>query len=110
MFASHSHGYERFVPLRVDLSSGSPVAVPDDENGVVHIVAAGGGMRLYDITPHDTHAAYAKEYHIVKVEVAGAVAKCSVIRAHDGALLDTFELRSRRDACPVPPEETARGK
>ncbi len=50
-FSGHSHGYERFVPLRVDLSSGSPVAVRDDQNGVVYVVAAGGYWRVYDSRP-----------------------------------------------------------
>jgi len=96
VFAGHSHGYERFVPLRVDLSGGSPVAVADETNGVVHIVTAGGGMPLYDITEHETHAVIAKEFHFVKIEVRGDTAKCSAIRAGDGKLLDVFELKSRR--------------
>jgi len=94
--SGHSHGYERFVPLRVDMSSGSPVAVPDEERGVVYVVAAGGWRSLYDITRHETHAAIAKEYHFVKIEVSGDRATCSAIRAGDGKLLDTFELKSRR--------------
>ena len=94
--SGHSHGYERFVPQRVDLSSGSPVAVPDEENGVVYVVAAGGWKNLYDIARHETHAATAKEYHFVKIDVVGDRAKFSAIRAGDGKLLDTFEVTSRR--------------
>jgi hypothetical protein len=94
--SGHSHGYERFVPLRVDLSSGSPVAVRDEQNGVVYVVAAGGWRSLYDIASHETHAAIAKEYHFVKIDVVGDRAKFSVIRAGDGKLLDSFEVKSRR--------------
>ena len=94
--SGHSHGYERFVPLRVDMSSGSPVAVRDEQNGVVYVVAAGGWRNLYDITRHETHAAIAKEYHFLQVDVDGDVAKFTAVRAQDGRALDTFEVKSRR--------------
>lgn len=96
VFMGHSHGYERFVPLRVDLSSGSPAGVPDEQNGVVYIVTAGGGMPLYDIERAKTHAALAKAFHFVRVDVDGDIARCTVIEAKDGRVLDSFELKSRR--------------
>lgn len=96
VFMGHSHGYERFVPFHVDLSSGNPVAVPDEKNGVVYIVTAGGGMPLYDITPDQTHAAIAKAFHFVRVDVHGDTASCSVIEAKTGRVLDSFGLKSRR--------------
>ena len=55
-FSGHSHGCERFVPLRVDLSSGSPVPVRDDQNGVVYVVATGNHREVYDVTPNPNHA------------------------------------------------------
>ncbi|MCJ7796556.1 MAG: metallophosphoesterase, partial [Thermoleophilia bacterium] len=96
VFSGHSHSYERFVPLRVDVSSGKPVAVPDEKNGVVYIVTAGGGMPLYDITPNPTHAATAKAFHFIRVDVDGEIVKCTVIEAKTGKVLDSFELKSRR--------------
>lgn len=96
VFSGHSHSYERFVPLRVDLSSGRPVAVPDEKNGVVYIVTAGGGMPLYDITPNPMHAATAKAFHFVRVEVNGESVRCTVIEAETGKVLDSFQLKSRR--------------
>jgi len=96
VFSGHSHGYERFQPLRVDLSSGRSAAVPDAKVGVVYIVTAGGGKPLYDITRDRTHAAVAKAFHFVRVDVRDRVAHCSVIEAKTGKLLDKFDLRSRR--------------
>ena len=95
-FSGHSHGYERFVPLRVDLSSGSPAAVPDERNGVVYVVTAGGGKQLYDITSNKLHAAVAKAFHFLRVDVQGDKARCFAIEAKTGKVLDSFELKSRR--------------
>jgi len=96
VFSGHSHGYERFLPLRVDLSSGEPVGVPDRDTGVVYIVTAGGGMPLYDITPNPKHAATAKAFHFVRVDVNGDIVRCTAIEAKTGKVLDAFEIRSRR--------------
>lgn len=95
-FSGHSHGYERFVPLRVDLSSGSPVPVRDEENGVVYVVAAGGYHRVYDITPTPLHAAFAKAHNFARIDVRGDTAECTVIEPETGAVLDSFRLKSRR--------------
>ncbi len=96
VFMGHSHGYERFVPLRVDLASGSPVPVADAENGIVYIVTAGGGKPLYDIAPSNLHAATAKAFHFVRIDVRGDVAHFSAIEAGSGKILDQFEIASRR--------------
>jgi predicted phosphodiesterase len=97
VFMGHSHGYERFVPLRVDLSSGSPVAVPDARDGVVYIVTAGGGKPIYDITRHPIHAATAQAFHFVRVDVRGRTVHCEAIEAGTGKVLDSFDLESRRE-------------
>lgn len=96
VFMGHSHGYERFVPLRVDPSSGSPVAVPDARNGVTYIVTAGGGKPIYDIARNALHAATAQAFHFVRIDVSGRTARCTVIEAGTGKVLDSFELVSRR--------------
>jgi hypothetical protein len=95
-FSGHSHGYERFVPLRVDLSSGEPVPVPDEKNGVVYVVAAGGYGSLYDIARQPIHAAVAKANHFVRIDVRGDTAHCTVIEPKSAAVIDSFELTSRR--------------
>jgi hypothetical protein len=95
-FSGHSHGYERFVPLRVDLSSGNPVAVRDDQNGVVYVVAAGGYRSLYDITPNPNHAVAVKAHNFARVDVRGDTARVTVIEPETGKVLDSFELKSRR--------------
>ena len=95
-FSGHSHGYERFRPLRVDLSSGDPVAVPDDEDGVVYIVTGGGGKPIYEITPDPLHAAAAEAFHFMRLEMCGSIVRGAAIEAATGAVLDAFEWRSRR--------------
>lgn len=74
----------------------NPWAVPDEKNAVVYIVTAGGGMPLYDITPNPTHAATAKAFHFIRVDVDGEIVKCTVIEAKTGKVLDSFELKSQR--------------
>ena len=95
-FSGHAHGYERFLPLRVELSSGAPVAVPDERDGVVYIVTAGGGLPIYDIVPDATHAAIAEAFHFVRVTVHGDTVSCFAMEAKTGEVLDAFELTSRR--------------
>jgi hypothetical protein len=70
--------------------------VPDRDTGVVYIVTAGGGMPLYDITPNTKHAATAKAFHFVRVDVNGDIVRCTAIEAKTGKVLDAFEIRSRR--------------
>ncbi|MDP6355222.1 MAG: metallophosphoesterase [Planctomycetota bacterium] len=91
---SHSHAYERFVPLRFDAPSGKPV--PDARKGITYVVTGGGGMKLADIKRHSTHAAIAKDFHFTKIEVDGQIVRCSAVRASDGKVLDSFRLKSRR--------------
>ena len=99
VFQSHSHGYERFVPLRLDRASGKPVR--DEAEGVTYVVTGGGGMKLADIRKHETHAAASKEFHFVRIAVNGDEAECAAIRASDGKVLDSFELKSRRATSPA---------
>jgi acid phosphatase type 7 len=94
-FSGHSHGYERFLPLRVDLSSGEPVAVPDDD-GVVYIVTGGGGKPIYEIAPDPLHAAAAEAFHFMRLEVDGDTVRGAAIEAATGAVLDAFAWTSRR--------------
>ena len=98
VFTGHSHGYERFKPIRIDLTSGAPKAVVDEKQGVVYVVTASGSARgnLYDIRPSPLHASAKKAPNFVVVRVSGDVVRAETIEPGRRAPIDTFEVKSRR--------------
>ena len=99
VFSGHSHGYERFKPIRVDLaSSAEPRAAIDEEEGITYVVTASGMSRgnLYDIRPSPLHAAFEKAANYVVVAVHGDRVGVEVFEPRQKDLIDSFELKSRR--------------
>ncbi len=97
-FTAHDHSYQRFVPLRVDLSGGKPRPVPDDENGVVYVVSAVGDKRgnIYKVKRNPLHAACASVSNFLRVEVKGDTAEIAAIEVPSRREIDRFVVRSRR--------------
>lgn len=98
VFTGHSHGYERFKPVRIDLASGAPRAVVDEKEGVTYVVTASGSARrnLYDIRPSPLHALAKKAPNFVVVRVSGDVVRAETIEPGRREPIDVFEVKSRR--------------
>jgi hypothetical protein len=98
VFTGHSHGYERFKPVRFDLSGAEPRAVEDGKDGVTYVVTASGSARgnLYDIRPHALHASQKKAANYVVLRVDGETVRAETYEPGRAEPFDRFELKSRR--------------
>lgn len=98
VFMGHSHGYERFNPIRIDLSSGKPVPTEDKVNGVVYVVTAAGMERgnLYDIKQNPLHASLKKAANFVIVTIEDDTVKFKTLEPPNATVIDTWEIKSRR--------------
>jgi hypothetical protein len=99
VFSGHDHAYQRFVPIRFDLTDKQkPVPVADDRNGVVYITPAAGDKRgnLYDVTPSPLHARQKTVATFAVISIEGRTARGKAIAVPSGEVIDTFEIESRR--------------
>ena len=98
VFSGHSHGYERFKPIRIDVRAGTPQASIDEKKGVTYIVTASGSSRknLYDIKANPLHAVFKKAPNYVVLRVDGAVVGGKTYEPGVEKPIDTFMLKSRR--------------
>ena len=83
VITGHSHQYERF----------RPVAPPVGTDGayVTCITSGGGGANLYDVKPHDFHAAVDSVHHFCLFEINGERLTIDTIDI-DGEVIDHLEI------------------
>lgn len=84
VFCGHNHGYEATYPLFENEI--------DEENGVIYIVAAGGGAVLYDSLEFPEWLRIEnKDYNYLRVSVSEDAALIEAIDL-DGNIFDTIEI------------------
>ncbi len=76
VFCGHDHSYERTKPI----------------NGVVYIVAAGGGAPLYEVGKNDWTVMSTSTHHFCLVNIAGHRLDLKTIKP-DGSVIDSLTLR-----------------
>ena len=95
VFFGHIHGYERTMPIRSGMI--------DVQNGVVHLLAGGGGGNLEDFAPHRswfTNKVY-RGHHYALINVHDQTLNLTMFDT-DGRMRDRMEIR--KDLPPSPYE------
>lgn len=75
VLSGHDHVYQRFEP----------------QDGIVYVVAGGGGKSLYELDAHPQLAAAARRFSFVVVDADHATMRLEAI-AEDGVVLDEYEF------------------
>jgi len=97
VFNGHDHHYERTCPILSGMCAGP------GEGGVVYIVTAGAGARLYDASSDWFTEAVTSTHHFMLADVDGCRLRLQAVDT-GGAVFDDYEV----DRCPVPsPTATA---
>ncbi|MDJ0762691.1 MAG: metallophosphoesterase [Myxococcota bacterium] len=102
VFNGHAHNYSRSYPINP--IPGSPYGIRDDKDGVVQIIAGGGGARLYPTAKDENNAPYFDTLLAATVDKQHTYCRLSVTdtsltltaQTLDGQKVDTLELTSNK--------------
>jgi len=67
-------------------------------NGIHYVVTGGGGASLYPVRPREFTVKTASIYHVVQVNIGPQEAAFTVIKADNGAVVETFAVPRRQTA------------
>jgi 3',5'-cyclic AMP phosphodiesterase CpdA len=98
VFSGHDHTYQRFVPIRMDVTDeNKPKPVADPANGVVYFVTGSGpNGKCYELTANPLHAAQKQAASFTIVTIEGDTAKGKGVALPSQEVIDTFEIKSKR--------------